>query len=86
MKLRKDFLAALGHYAECLYNPEKPHLFVYTDKSGHQTPWTLEQTCSLALDTLEQEELYQLKFKALTDGLRQYGLHDLYKKIMHEDL
>ena len=86
MKLRKDFLAALGHYGTCIYDPNMPHLFVYKDESGHQTPWTLEQTCSLALDTLEQEELFQLKFKCLTEGLKKYGMHDLYKKIMREDL
>lgn len=84
--INPKLLAALEHYAHHTYSVVEPTIYIHTDSKGHQTPWTVEQTCKLALKILEEENLNLLKLKTLQEGLKYYRFHDLYKKIMGETL
>ena len=87
-ELKPAFLAALRHYAEVRYNFEQPTYFVYTDPNPphHQSKWSLEKTCELALKVIEEEPLYRLKFKTLVDGMHEVGAGRMYYHIMREEM
>lgn len=52
--------------------------------NGFTEHWTAEQACQVAHRILSAEDLHMLKLKALCDGLKQYGMEDLYQRIMGE--
>lgn len=85
-KINPALLAAVEHYAEGRYDFAQPTLYVHTDEKGHQSAWPLERACGVAVEVLAAEELAYLKFKVLTDGLKKYGMEDLYEHIMGEKL
>lgn len=85
-KINSALIAALEHYAEGRYNPLDPSMFVHKDGKGRQHPWPLERACGVAAEVLADEELNLLKLIALQQGLKKYGMDDLYEIIMGEKL
>lgn len=80
-------IAALDHFASHKYDWNQPTLFRYTEPTTHlQSDWPVERCCALAHEILDREELSLLKLHALQAGLKDYGLEDVYERIMGEKL
>ena len=83
-KINPAIVAALEHYATRRYDWTAPTMFVYTDPTGHQSPWTIERTFSVALEVLQNEELAGLKLAVLRRELEALGMGDWLKRTLGE--
>jgi len=86
IRINPALLAAVEHYAEGRYNFAEPTLYVHTDEKGRQSAWPLERACGVAAEILAGEDLAYLKLKVLEDGLKRFGMDELYERIMGEKL
>ena len=83
-RINPALIAALEHYAEGRYDPMRPSMYVHTDAKHHQSPWPIERACGIAAEVMATEELNFIRFKVLKDGMKTYGMQNLYEKIMGE--
>ena len=66
VRINPALVAALEHYASVLYDPKRPSIFVYEDKSGARHSWPIERACRVAAEVLADEDLLLMKrIKAL---------------------
>jgi hypothetical protein len=88
-KINPALIAALEHFAQDTYRamgaPQEV-LFVHRDEKGNATTWSVQEACKLAVEVLDTEDLHLLKLKALQQGLKRYGLDEMYELIMKEKL
>jgi hypothetical protein len=92
LKLNPGLIAALESFA----GPEPitrdssmmatERLYVHRAPGRAAVPWTVSRACGMALDILATEELMRLKFLALRDGMKHYGMDGMYERIMGEPI
>lgn len=85
-KPNPEFLAALEHFATTRYDWNAPHLFVSTAEDGTRHAWDVSEVCRLAHSQLDPDEMPSIKLACLREGLRRFGMHELYERIMGEKL
>lgn len=97
LKLNSGLIAALDCFAQpgpilssdlsAKISNERLYIHRAQDRKGTgDEMWTVSMACGMARDILETEEIMRLKFLALRDGMKRYGMDGMYERIMGEPI